>query len=87
MGWWWVLKVNLVIALAEPEPSLGQAVQKVKNIYHFDNNKGSLVRVSSHAFTNISLYVDTTFHRLDTFSFSENMVYIRAHIESRMAQV
>ena len=64
-----VLKVNLVIALAEPEPSLGQAVQKVKNIYHkFDNNKGSLVRVSSHAFTNISLYVDTTFHRFDTFS-------------------
>ena len=65
-----------------------ELASQLKIIYHkFDNNKGSLVRVSSHAFTNISLYVDTTFHRLDTFSFSENMVYIRAHIESRMAQV
>ena len=27
MGGGWVLKVNLVIALAEPEPSLGQAEQ------------------------------------------------------------
>ena len=63
-----MLKVNLVIALAEPEPSLGQAEQLVTNIYQkFDINKGSLVRVSSHAFTNI-LYVDTTFHRFHTLS-------------------